>query len=481
MAEFLKRGKNWYFRFVDGDGVRRMRRGCPCKRATEELARAAETEAARIRAGLIDPKAEAYRRHESRPLADHLDDYKAALVAKGGTAKHAGMSTNRARRVLSLAGIERISDLSLSKALGALAALRSEGLGPETINHHVRAVKAFSRWLWRDGRAREHALAHLGTINPETDRRRVRRALIPEEAARLIRAAESGRDVLGMTGPDRAILYSMALATGFRASELASLVPESFRLAESPPLIVCEAAYAKNGRRAEQPIPESLAARLSPWLATRPAGQTVFELTDRTAEMIRVDLESAGIPYETASGVIDFHALRHTYGSMIVRSGCSVKTAQELLRHSTPTLTIGRYAHASLHDIKGAVGALPDLTPDPSAPEAPALAATGTEGAYQHPPFDPYLIHTREGSGRIATAIDGRDDVNAGSDASMSMDRNPLEMEDLDASGRSLTAPESTAGGGSRTHTRVAPKRILSPLRLPRDRYWTDASVTLKS
>ena len=57
-------------------------------------------------------------------------------------------------------------------------------------------------------------------------------------------------------------------------------------------------------------------------------------------------------------------------------SGASVKTCQTLARHSTPSLTIGIYAKASLHDISGAVDALPDLTPEAPAPEA--LAATGT-------------------------------------------------------------------------------------------------------
>jgi len=51
--------------------------------------------------------------------------------------------------------------------------------------------------------------------------------------------------------------------------------------------------------------------------------------------------------------VIDFHALRHTYVSTIVASGESVKVAQELARHSTPTLTIGRYAHVGRHNIYG--------------------------------------------------------------------------------------------------------------------------------
>src|SRR5262249_1927755 len=101
-------------------------------------------------------------------------------------------------------------------------------------------------------------------------------------------------------------------------------------------------------------------------------------MTDRTAAMLRVDLKTAGIPFETASGVVDFHALRGTYISHLVSSGASVKTCQTLARHSTPSLTIGIYAKASLHDIQGAVETLPDLTPGGATPEA--LAATGTEG-----------------------------------------------------------------------------------------------------
>jgi hypothetical protein len=115
---------------------------------------------------VVDPKAEAYRDHELKPLVDHLEDFKASLLAKGGTKRHAQVSAYRVRRVIDLAKARRISDLSLSRTLDALAALRENGLSQETINHHVRAIKAFSRWLWKDGRAREHHLAHLATSTP---------------------------------------------------------------------------------------------------------------------------------------------------------------------------------------------------------------------------------------------------------------------------------------------------------------------------
>jgi len=79
--------------------------------------------------------------------------------------------------------------------------------------------------------------------------------------------------------------------------------------------------------------------------------------------------------------VLDFHGTRHTYISDIVAGGASVKTCQELARHSTPTLTIGRYSHARLHDLTAALDALPDLTTPPATTTtAEAMAATGTDG-----------------------------------------------------------------------------------------------------
>ncbi len=168
--------------------------------------------------------------------------------------------------------------------------------------------------------------------------------------------------------------YRVALGTGFRADEMRSLTPGSFRMDDTPPVVVCEAGYTKNGHRAEQPIPEALAALLRPWLAIRPSDRPVFKLR-RPAETFRRDLAAAGIAPETAAGTIDFHALRATYVSHLVASGASVKTCQELARHATASLTIGIYAKASLHDIAVAVESLPDLTPAAAHPEA--LVATG--------------------------------------------------------------------------------------------------------
>jgi Phage integrase family len=160
---------------------------------------------------------------------------------------------------------------------------------------------------------------------------------------------------------------------------LRTLTPDQFRLDSSAPSVTGRSCYTKNGKEAVQPLALSLADRLRPWLATKAPGTPVFEgMTQRTAEMLRVDLKAAGVPYETDSGVADFHSLRGDFISYIVSSGASVKTCQTLARHSTPSLTIGIYAKASLHDINGAVENLPDLTAP--APKSESLRMTGTDG-----------------------------------------------------------------------------------------------------
>src|SRR5262245_20718317 len=96
--------------------------------------------------------------------------------------------------------------------------------------------------------------------------------------------------------------------------------------------------------------------------------------------MLEADVKAAGIATETEAGILDFHALRNSFISHLVAARASAKTCQVLARHSTPTLTIGRYAKVSVDDVEGAVNALPDLTPKSPRSEAAALAATGTEG-----------------------------------------------------------------------------------------------------
>ena len=225
-----------------------------------------------IRAGLIDPKDLAMREHDARPLANHIRRL-ARLPAGQGFDPPACRPEPQPDFPVHRAG-QAWPDFRADSLEGSS---RVEGdpryrVSLRSIHHYTRAVKGFSRWLWRDGRAREDTLAHLTSQNPDADRRRIRRALEPEELVKAIRAAEQGPVVLKTTGPDRAMLYQLAMGTGFRANELRTLTPEAFDLAGDQPTITVKAAYSKRRRDDVQPIQPELATPYAPgWPPEPPA------------------------------------------------------------------------------------------------------------------------------------------------------------------------------------------------------------------
>src|SRR4051812_48240947 len=98
-----RKGAPWYIDYFDENGVRIREKGCPDRGATEQIARKLESDVELRRRGVIDARADARVVQAARPLADHLDAYRAHLIAKGATEKHAGLAWERARRVVALA------------------------------------------------------------------------------------------------------------------------------------------------------------------------------------------------------------------------------------------------------------------------------------------------------------------------------------------------------------------------------------------
>ncbi len=79
-------------------------------------------------------------------------------------------------------------------------------------------------------------------------------------------------------------------------------------------------------------------------------------MPEKTAEMLRADLIRAGIPYEVGGKVADFHALRGSFITNLVRSGANIKAVQKLARHSTITLTMDTYTTIDDDEMRKATG-----------------------------------------------------------------------------------------------------------------------------
>lgn len=346
----------WTTWWIDEHGRRRNKVGFMTKASSLELARKLQHEADLIREGLLDPKDHAARLHCRAPIRQHTDAYCHHLIHTGATTKHALHVSRAIDRLFCLAKISTLSEIRQDHLEAALAETRTN-LSSRTTNHVLGATKAFLRWCHEDSRIGEvpRWLTRMHPFPESMDRRRIRRVLSDDELDRLLTVTESGPDEhcygptkskhqrIAISGPDRVVLYRLAMGTGFRDKELRNLTPEDFNLIDG--YVTCRAAYTKNRREAVQPIAESLSKILADWVNKKTPGCPVFKLPYTSSRMLRRDLARAGIPHKTVDGVVDMHALRHTYISGLIARGADPKTVQILARHSTITLTIDRYSH----------------------------------------------------------------------------------------------------------------------------------------
>ena len=175
------------------------------------------------------------------------------------------------------------------------------------------------------------------------------------------------------------LLYTLAVNTGLRAGELASLTAESFDLDANQPTVTVEAAYSKHRRRDVLPLRSDLVVLLRPFvshLRSKPANVAQIRneakgdvqakeadkrepaarlwpgtWADRAAEMLAADLAAVRVAWideakddeqectdrtksdylayiDDGGCVFDFHALRHQFISNLARGGASPKEAQ---------------------------------------------------------------------------------------------------------------------------------------------------------
>ncbi len=410
--------KTWFGLWLDADGKRVHRALSPNRRAAVLMAAEAERKAQRVRDGL---EARDDERHPGRPVAANLAEYERHLLNLGNTPDHVTTTVARIRKCAAACGWRLARDIDAvrlaeaaakltrpkkvlaistgtadgcvkaAEALGisyaTLAAWRRRGCplpqrgqvdlaavadwhnatfparaADRTRLAHVKACKAFTRWLHNNRRLPADPLVAMSADGDGAEAMVRRRALAANEFARLLAATEAGREVEGLDGPTRALAYRFAALTGLRRDEVGAVTPARLDFAAGF-VSLPEGGATKNWKGAEIPLRADLAERLAAWIAERRIGrdQPLFPVAERDgAAMLRADLEAAGLPYRDGDGrQFDFHALRSQFGTDLARAGVPLATAQKLLRHSTPALTARHYTHLNLADLAGAVEQLP--------------------------------------------------------------------------------------------------------------------------
>ncbi len=386
MATIYRRGgkKNrngtYYIQYFDENGNRRTVKGCTDKDATEALARKLEAEVMLKKRGVIDARAERIADESRRPIKEHWEDFEQDLNARDVTESYTQGVLFCLKRIFELAGTRYLGDITLARIQEAIGRIKAEGRTPKTANEYIASIKQFCRWASKDGRLAESPVAHLKTFNADVGRKHVRRAFTDDELRRLFEAATNGPTLQKCSGAERSLIYKVCALTGLRKNEIASLKKRSFRLDADPHTVSVAAAFSKHRREDTLPVPRELVSDLRSHLEGKSDNDLAFQVPKYAYRALKRDLAAAGIPYETADGFGDFHALRHTFVTRLVKSGVNTKTAQILARHSDPRLTLGVYSHIELIDQFAAVNGLPPLDTPSTETESERAAATGTDG-----------------------------------------------------------------------------------------------------
>ncbi len=299
-----------------------------------------------------------------RTVAEHLEDWRQHLVTQGRLEQYIADRVGHARGLFERTGVFVVSDIDPGRVQAAAQAWANEvfaraGRNPKkkwsatTLRNAIGAAKAFTRWLWRFGRAPQDLLASLS--RPKVNRadwKRLRRFLTEEEEDKLIAYTSRCKKRRScMTGKIRAIFYRTAIQTGFRASALRDVLVEHVRSVDGRVVILPPPGGRK--RRVPAVVLEPLAGDLRKLAKGRAGTESIWGASIAAdsrwfAAGLAADCKAAGVPRLT------FHGLRHTLGTRLAQANVHPRTAQEVMGHGEITTTMAYYTHIAPADLSAA-------------------------------------------------------------------------------------------------------------------------------
>jgi len=227
-------------------------------------------------------------------------------------------------------GIGSLSGITESKLKEHLDRRIKEGLSNRTANHTIRALNTFLNFCIKQKYIQFNPLKYMPKYPIDKTEPRF---LTGDEVKKLLNISKNSK-----------IYYFIAFAvyTGMRWGEIAQLKWEDIDFNEN--VIRVKKSKSKNFRNI--PLHPDLKKIIDP---TKGAGLAVSQDSFRW-EFDKV-VTQAGLPR------FRFHDLRHTFASMLIRSGADILTVSKLLGHSTISTT-QIYSHLYNEHIVDAVNRL---------------------------------------------------------------------------------------------------------------------------
>lgn len=399
-----KKAKRWTILLTLPDGSRRERAGFTDKAASQQLGAQLVRELERKEVGLHD----VYAKWRRMPITKHVDAFLTALESgnlgrrrRGGRPSDDYQKRTKKRLLLLLQqlGAARLEHLNQAQADHVLAEGVRGGWSDKTRDDHGALLRQFGAWLVDEGRWPVNPFHRLRQVRTQASRTFRRRALTVADVGLLVEAAEV-RPVANLRkampqarparlakiaeeGRERGLLYLFAAYTGLRRGEITSLQWCDMHLGGDEPHVVLRAEITKNRKAARIDIPTWLAERVKELQVGRarriggtpaPTARVFLQSYRHVMDRMAADVAYAKLGTETvfmvggkprkrlvdATGrVIDFHALRGTFATLLAELGVPERVAKELMRHSDTRMTFEVYAQARAGLGRSAVDQLP--------------------------------------------------------------------------------------------------------------------------
>ena len=238
---------------------------------------------------------------------------------------------------------ERVSPDDITDYLSRLRSGKppaAKDLSPATVARMLVALRAFFRFLVREGRLKVDPAAGVGSPRQP---RSLPKAIPLDDVERLIELPTD--DLLGRR--DRAILETL-YGTGLRISELAALDIDDMDIDDGAVLVRSgkgsKARMVPLGRSARKAVGDYL-TRTRPELTRRGTGRAsagALFLNARGGRLSRQGCWKILKGYARAAGLegrVSPHTLRHSFATHMLDRGADIRVVQELLGHASLATT----------------------------------------------------------------------------------------------------------------------------------------------
>lgn len=229
----------------------------------------------------------------------------------------------------------------------------SDGIAPRTVNFEIAVMRAFYNWLID--------VREVPIHNPASRIRKLRepegpKKSLPTDKITALAAAAEGNIF-------QELLLKLGLTTGMRGAEMVTLTWDDLDLDAGLINLRPENSKTQSGR--VLPLRDDVRELLGGILLDLQYDPSVQKKQNaRIFEGFATDAKALRYQWKkicAAAGLtgIGLHALRHTFGTLMLRNGVDLRTVQELMGHKQLKTTAGYLTPADADTVRGVLDKLP--------------------------------------------------------------------------------------------------------------------------